>query len=425
MVTKTSTDNYSVKNFSYRVIQNAAGSVTESVSNSELKTSLCVSSRTGDRNPSYRWQIENGLNATTDLTAVKRSTRFSPAWYHMARVEPNFGYNNSRFIYDSYYCPLAVVAGAPPSTTKASNQAAIRFYRKAWKELRAFQGGVFIGELLETIRMIKHPTKSFRGGINDFISAVKKRTKGLKISNPRKRKRGISNIVGDTWLEFAFGWQPLIDDIADASEAFLRLSEQTPSFTMVRAGSDDDVTHSAPTYTTVNINTYGGITGREEFFTTSKATCKFYGVVVLPTDFVPQPAHQLFGFTAADFLPTAWELVPWSFLIDYFTNIGDLIEACSFPSANLRWTSRTIRTETKSITKAYASRDMQDSSIRSTIYAFSSGMATTETTRTDVTRTANVVGGPNVTFQWELPGSGSKKWLNIAALAAARKSPPK
>jgi hypothetical protein len=45
------------------------------------------------------------------------------------------------------------------------------------------------------------------------------------------------------------------------------------------------------------------------------------------------------------FLPTAWDLLPWSWMADFFTNVGDIIRGLSFVSGNLCWIEETHHQE--------------------------------------------------------------------------------
>jgi hypothetical protein len=53
---------------------------------------------------------------------------------------------------------------------------------------------------------------------------------------------------------------------------------------------------------------------------------------------------RVFGLSPEEFVPTVWELLPWSFLVDYFTNIGDILEAGATDTSTVAWIEQaTIR----------------------------------------------------------------------------------
>ena len=72
-----------------------------------------------------------------------------------------------------------------------------------------------------------------------------------------------------------------------------------------------------------------------------RAFVKYTGMVNCKTYGSPVDALEPFGFTIDSWAPTAWELLPWSFLIDYFTNIGDVISAGTVSRSSLAWSRRT------------------------------------------------------------------------------------
>jgi hypothetical protein len=53
---------------------------------------------------------------------------------------------------------------------------------------------------------------------------------------------------------------------------------------------------------------------------------------------------ELCGFSMQNFIPTVWELLPWSFLVDYFGNINSVLEAYTTDIAGVKWASKTVYT---------------------------------------------------------------------------------
>ena len=60
----------------------------------------------------------------------------------------------------------------------------------------------------------------------------------------------------------------------------------------------------------------------------------------------------LLGFKLEDFVPTMWNLLPYSFLVDYFVDVGGILNAITTDISAVRWVSetqlRTNRTSYKS-----------------------------------------------------------------------------
>lgn len=67
----------------------------------------------------------------------------------------------------------------------------------------------------------------------------------------------------------------------------------------------------------------------------------YRGMVRIAQDTI-QEVHRNLGLDLSSFAPTVWEVIPYSFVADYFTNIGDMIDAASFPRSTLSWVAKTI-----------------------------------------------------------------------------------
>jgi hypothetical protein len=120
----------------------------------------------------------------------------------------------------------------------------------------------------------------------------------------------------------------------------------------------------------------------------------------------------LIGFDLSSWAPTLWELIPYSFLIDYFTNVGDVIRGWSHLGVRLAWCNRTSR---KTFTKTAWSGPKQSHP------ADAFAPARFVCTKVRVSRESySGTTVPKLTL--EVPGLGSLKWLNIAALVANRRS---
>jgi hypothetical protein len=49
------------------------------------------------------------------------------------------------------------------------------------------------------------------------------------------------------------------------------------------------------------------------------------------------------GFTLKDFVPTVWELIPLSYVADWFFNIGAVLDAWAFNQSQISWQCMTYK----------------------------------------------------------------------------------
>lgn len=297
------------------------------------------------------------------------------------------------------------------------------FYDKAWKTIRSFEGGIFLGELREALSMIRTPAKAIRQGIDSFAASARKRAKKASTSNGRhnpRNSRSVGKTLSETWLEYVFGWRPLISDIESGAKAIERLSRKPEEFKRfsVRAGAEDDLITDAlaapQSVLFINQMRYWFSTaiyiGQVSVWIQAEARVS----VDSPLTF----SKDVLGFTWESFAPTVWELIPYSFLVDYFSNIGDVISAWSFPRGRITWHNRSIvnRAEKRLLMIKRPTPNPSPSDYKIVSDSGPSFMVKTE--RSSFTRDQLEIDRPSFIFH---NGQGlGLRWLNIAALAGSR-----
>lgn len=355
--------------------------------------------------PQWRLKCSIGENATSFMTGSRRKVNIENGHFAVSYQPPGLPVYYWTIITGDL-CDSYVVNDADLPLTAADNQAKAKFVKHCLSELQAIEGQVFLGELRETLHLIKHPLQSFRRSLDLYHNALRRRRKGSR----RHRER----VVSDTWLEFQYGWGPLISDIESGVEALRRFSRTPVRFKPVRA--------QGKTTTLLDQQNFGVSVGgfgyNIEHIASFEANVRYYGAVDLATQGLDVVTSNL-GLRFDRFVPTLWELLPYSFLADYFTNIGDIISSWSWGNFGLRWSSRGAMKNT--IVKRSTSSP----------FLFGIGPGTYNWTGREpgkshsehrvIVRTT--YGGNFIPdFRLEIPGMSSTKWLNIAALLDARRS---
>lgn len=372
-------------------------------------------SRTGESNPKWKEQVKRGENATTPMTGFVLNIESKPgeATYKVAVTPGGYKYTLTR---SGHLAGLRAsfdsIDWVPISATVAYNRGLTSYLKQVNQVNQALSGMVVLGELRETLRMIRNPALGLRNILNSYYSDLKAQKK----KRPKQWKKNLSG----TWLEYSFGMVPLINDIADAAKAYNRLSEE-PKFVPVSGFGRED--KAVPSRTEVNSPAYtlaGSAYGPAllvDKTSIDTAKCKFRGYVRRDIHSTPAGAVQLLGFDPWQFVPAAWELMPWSFLIDYFSNIGDVLESTAVDQSKIAWTNvSTVIEQTSTFNVRVAPPSYQQGSDVEV-----SGRPSTAILRkrTVVRTTPSTIGLPTVTL--ELPGRPAQ-FANMTALFAAANS---
>lgn len=395
----------------------------ESGSGTAKRTFSDTSSLVGSKNPNWRRQVKRGLQAGTPLSASKVRYTVGPhnaeEWYlytgayKLTHKKLDY-HEGSSFQAFPYYNPTG-----SSQVTEADNQAKTNYISNAEKARQILQSGEMIGEFSELVRQVSSPAKSLRHGLGEYVQTVKKRLGARRRNGTlRRNSRDQAKMLSDTWLEYSFGWRPLIGGISDVydyvaeTDPFSR--HDTRKIQGVGKAEGAAWISSTKSQKTISIP---GFSSRTRGFT--RVVVIYRGHVSMSSTAGGYVTEKV-GFAPSQWLPTAWELIPYSFLLDYFANIGSMISALSFPVSALDWTVKSVIIEnegkfvdTKAIWK------YGDGIQGSAPYQFISdkrlwrlGGASTfvKTVQRDP-----YYGSFIPTLEFSIPGSGTK-WLNLAAL---------
>jgi hypothetical protein len=371
----------------------------------------------GDNVPGWRDKIRQGIDATTSLSGVKVETSITPGRLHWSR--PTTGLPSNAFVQGAVegLCRLVLTppSGDPSviSATVANNAALSKFNQKVLAVNTALMGGVVLGELRQTLGGIRNPASGLRKLVDIWLS----RGRNLR-ANRRQSLSETTAAIGESWLEYSFHWKPLLADIDAGCRALAEINtgQGLVSQSVKAVGESFSNASELISYRTGA----GMLQWREGSISKDHVIVVYRGAVRARVQNPVLMKLELFGFTPDLFVPTVWELVPYSFLIDYFTNIGDILYGWSNIAARLSWCNRTIRKSIE-ITRTARTDLKLVQSWQPAVTSVSCSPAMVVTSKTNVSR-GSYSGSFAPDFSFEIPGFGSKRWLNIAALIASRSS---
>jgi len=374
----------------------------------------------GENFEDWRQRLRDGLATTTSMSGSLQTLQVNNGvltWTTNSQPLPTSIVRGE--IVGSFR--LTTTSPGDPSTisSSAANAEALgRFVRRIYDVQHSYQGGAFVRALGQTLQTIRNPARGLRRLVDDWLVRAR-RIRGQRGLPSPIRKRTVAENLADAWLEVQFGWRPLLSDIRSGSKALESyISGQGQTTRRITARGH---VHGAPV-----VGTSGQLAATPQMFVDLRTSVEDDCVVVYRGAMRVEARDprvmdsKLLGFDLASWGPTAWELVPYSFLVDYFSNVGDVILGWSNLGTRLTWCNRTIiRTkERRSWSQISPLTDLTGSDG----ITISTNVPATYVRKSRSVSRAEYTGTLVPDFAFEIPSLGSLKWLNIAALIASRNS---
>lgn len=162
-----------------------------------------------------------------------------------------------------------------------------------------------------------------------------------KLPPRSKKSRQNRSKVAENWLEFQYGWKPLMSDMYGAVEHVAKRNTENPD----RYGT---TVRSFRGSTSVVKSTLNDVVGGMYIYTDQVQTNSFGAFVRLDYTLKNGNMAELASTGATNPLEIAWELVPFSFVVDWFAPIGKF---CSLLDAESGWEFRSGSLSTRQETK--------------------------------------------------------------------------
>lgn len=327
----------------------------------------------GTANPRWKTQIRNGQNAGTNMSAddqlLELHSGSAVSIQEKGSLNPNpppYFTELEHKVSGNIIIPGSFPSGAQISETTADNQALSRLYAALRQQRSHTQAGVTAGELPKTIEEIRHFTQQIANRFASHRRAQARylgqwlgtfrvdsrgnpvRTREL-VDRSRRLPPSFYDILRDQWLSFSLGIRPLVKDVKDLAETVARWKhehERVPPM-RIRGYGRDQKEHYATTSLGI-INTINYVLNERSYSTVE---------VIWRCGLRPDmnsasfgSAHRLFqllgSYDLENWVPTIWNLLPWSFVVDYVTNVADVVTAMITDTSQVSWVLKTTRYET-------------------------------------------------------------------------------
>lgn len=379
----------------------------------------------GVKNSEWRILVEKHENAGSDRTAHKHKIKIGGGTLS-SRWRAQSGPLAGQFQYASMYGDIAAyyafggtVLNLPallPISESVRNGALNSFYKDLSNVLSPVNGGQIVAEGRKTARGLLSLGKGLIGKVTGFLKEQITYGDYVYVSGGKRRRKQIrdSNLkkYANKYLEFTFGIQPLIQDIEEIVEQLKKVEIQ--QYQKVRAGNRlEDVLRSyIPLFPgpTTDANMYFDVFTQDNF----RQKASFYGMVKHEQHSGITP--KLFGLGWKDFFPTVWELIPYSWMVDYFSNLAEWISSKTGLLSQLAWVNYSSVDEYVRTVRIVAPTGTPQSLVGDEWSVTGSG-GIVELSRKRIQRDASP--DMDLSLRLELPGLSSRKWLNLAALALA------
>ncbi len=269
--------------------------------------------RTTNYNVNYRQLLAKGVDVTSAYE--KRSHNYAHlrgygGGHGIAALGPIVRYESVLTNYALFYDPTANLSDSDDVVLR--DQALTRLKRKLSKQNSNTNVLVPLGELHELRGLIRGLAGLSTSLVNTLLAI--------------RRTRGASarHYAADAWLSFSFGISPLLADVratCEAIENFLNSRNRT-----VRLTGSATKTWLSSGGTISGSGLFGSNLHRSVRCEHSLSYRYIAGFDLVRSAGNNYGVGAQFGLEFGALIPTFWELVPYSWLFDYFTTIGSYLE---------------------------------------------------------------------------------------------------
>ncbi len=227
-----------------------------------------------------------------------------------------YGHRNTLNTRPGYYASQSEMFGTFIPNTQAGYQFAINDCASKLRS-KVSDGALWAVNLAEQKQSVQMITERLLQ-LSRLARAILKRDERLLITALGRNTRGglswrnLTKGAADLWLEFSFGWKPLVQDIYSAIDVL----QQPIKATTVSARK---------TYGAARTSGSQGVAG--QFFTWKQYTGTDFCQMGCQVTINNPNLYLANNLGLANPALVIWELVPFSFVVDWFVSVGQFLES--------------------------------------------------------------------------------------------------
>lgn len=231
------------------------------------------------------------------------------------RQNPSTGIWGNADQWNNYWCQTAPSRPSQPPPP-VSAQALLTEAIGKWQQ-QGWDMATFAAESGKTLSMLQSAISNFNAYANQCFDIMRRRRKRLA------SVKEALDLFSSIWMEGRYGWRLLYYDIQGIQRTLDSDSDQSKS----RFNATDTATRE----------TTSAWTKKTNYMRYRIHTTHTYNVRAGVLGVMKRP-----GSIALDPIVTAWEVIPWTMVIDWFVDVGSVIRATSpfgRGTINATWTS--------------------------------------------------------------------------------------
>lgn len=265
---------------------------------------------------SRNWVGGNGYDKENSYAGTHYICRGQKSYYYSKAQTGVWDFQMMAY----YFPPFSSVGALKPFQNEELG--AYSKLAEAIRNFQSFDASVFFGTLHQTVDMIVLNTKKVLTAYRDLKQGNWEqclRTLGTFRRGGSKPPKSLSHKdLANFWLEIQYGWKPLLNDIEDGCKAI------------------DLIKRRAKTTLRVQKSSYTEFVGD---YLQNKGAC--LNTVKLKCILMEDPSTMaVLGLNSPATL--VWEVLPWSFVVDWFVPVGEYLSNASFFSGFKRTILRTM-----------------------------------------------------------------------------------